>query len=214
MRDITLENYIKRQNGFISEDSIVISEPKQERLQASKGASIQDFIKMVSILVELSLPTVEFIPDEGKILTFDAMKQVNHPVISYNVISREPKLEKKPRYRSNYEEEDKIYEVWGQNFECLIQFNIIASVYNEAEEVMEKFEEIIFQHSAFLLKNGVGKILFKEHTTDSHLDTLRETLSVRSLIYYVEIEKLTVISKEKINEIEILAQKMKDEEEI
>ena len=56
--------------------------------------------------------------------------------------------------------------------------------------------------------------MFDRHLTDSHFDTMRETLSIRNLRYYVEIEKLTVMFKEKINQIEILAQKKKDEEEI
>ena len=59
-----------------------------------------------------------------------------------------------------------------------------------------------------------AEVFFDEHITDSHFDTLRESLSIRSLIYYVEIEKLTVMFKEKINEIELLAQTRKDEEEI
>ena len=42
---------------------------------------------------------------------------------------------------------------------------------------------------------------------------MRETLSIRNLQYYVEIEKLTVMFKEKINQIEIIAQRKKDEEE-
>ena len=48
-----------------------------------------------------------------------------------------------------------------------------------------------------------------------HTDWLsRLTFCVRNLIYYVEIEKLRVIFKEKIKEIEILAQNENDKEEI
>ena len=86
--------------------------------------------------------------------------------------------------------------------------------YPDKEIIMEHFEETIIKHTGFFKKNGVAELIFKEHVTDSHFDTLRESLSIRSLIYYVEIEKLTVMFKEKINEIELLAQIRKDEEEI
>lgn len=212
-----LENYLKHDKSLAINEEIVLAEPldKDKRLRSDKGATLQDFIKMVGTLVELTMPKVEFCPEEGKIISLDAVKTFDNSMITYKVIKRTTDLELKPRFRQGFNnEKDESVEVWGQKFKCLVQFNIFASVYKEAEQVMEKFEEIIFSYTGFLKKNGVREILFKEHSTDSHLDTLRETLSIRSLIYYVEIEKLTVILKEKIKEIEILAQKRKDEEEI
>lgn len=214
-QESVLQSYIKRSDENLKKE-ISLAEPlsPKVRLRADKGATLQDFIKMVSTLVELVMPEVEFCPDEGKIVTLDAVKTFNNPMINYKVIERQTDLELKPRFRQNLNINDnENAEVWGQKFKCLVQFNIFASVYKEAEQVMEKFEEIIFSYTGFLKRNGVREILFKEHKTDSHLDTLRETLSIRSLIYYVEIEKLTVILKEKIKEIEVLAQKRKDEEE-
>jgi hypothetical protein len=203
-----------------TELSIVESHPLSTRQKANKGASLYDFIKMLDKLLELTMPQVKFIPDEGKVLTNDAMTQFNCPVITYQVLKRKCKKEIKPRLREMVTEltEDKTSqrtgEIWGQKFECLVQFNVFASVYSEAEQVMEQFEETIIKHTGFFKKNGVAELFFEEHITDSHFDTLRESLSIRSLIYYVEIEKLTVMFKEKINEIELLAQKRKDEEEI
>ena len=118
----------------------------------------------------------------------------------------------KPRVRETIDEQ--VYagedqrkgEIWGQKFKCIVQFNIFASVYTEAEEVMEKFEELITSYTGFFKKNGVAEVFLQEHFTDEVYENLRETLSVRNLSYYVEIEKLTVIFKEKIKEIEILAQ--------
>ena len=175
---------------------------------------------MLDNLLKLTMPQVKFIPDEGKVMSLDAMTNFDQPVITYQVINRKPKKEIKPRVRELIEEitDDKSSqrtgEIWGQKFECLVQFNVFASVYSEAEQVMEHFEETIIKHTGFFKKNGVAELIFKEHVTDSHFDTLRESLSIRSLIYYVEIEKLTVMFKEKINEIELLAQIRKDEEEI
>lgn len=211
----------QREAIYSAKDKDVISKDGTSvRQKANKSASLYDFIKMVSQLVELTMPNVRFEPDEGKIITLDAMKDFDCPVITYQIINRKPKKEIKARIREsiveNIDDKDdqRKGEIYGQKFECLVQFNIFASVYNDAEQVMESFEEIIIKHSGFLKKNGVAEILFDEHITDSHFDTLRETLSIRNLRYYVEIEKLTVMFKEKIKEIEILAQKRKDEEDI
>lgn len=183
--------------------------------KADKSASIFDLIQMIDKLITLTMPKVKFLPDEGKILDLDMMSNFDEPVITYKVINRKPKAELKPRVRETIVEkvdngEARVGEVYGQKFECLIQFNIFASVYSEAEEVMEKFEELITTYTGFFKKNGVAELFFKEHATDDFYQKLRETLSIRNLIYYVEIEKLTVIFKEKIKEIEILAQKKEE----
>lgn len=199
--------------------SIISSSPKSVIQKSDKGCSLFDCISMIATLVELNMPNVKFEPDEGRVITLDAMNNFDQPVITYCVFERETKLEVKPRFRQTIEEidvedgEKRIGEIWGQKFKCLVQFNIFASVYKEAEQVMEKFEETILKHTGFLKRNGVAEIFFHKHLTDSNFETMRETLSIRNLIYYVEIEKLTVMFKEKIDQIEIIAQKKKDEEE-
>lgn len=199
--------------------SVLPSNPKPSIQKSEKGCTLFECISMIATLVELTMPNVKFEPDEGKVLSLDAMKNFDKPIITYCVSERDSKMEVKPRIRETIEEidvetgEQRVGEVWGQKFKCLVQFNIFASVYKDAEQVMEKFEETILKHTGFLKRNGVAEIFFKKHVTDSHFDTMRETLSIRNLIYYVEIEKLTVMFKEKINQIEIIAQKKKDEEE-
>lgn len=179
--------------------------------KADKSANLFDLIKMINKLVTITMPDVLFIPEEGKVLATDAMNKIEKPFITYKILSRIPKKEIKARIREDIEEisddEDKrAGEVWGQKFECNIQFNIFASVYDKAEEVMEHFEELITSYTGFFKKNGIAEILFKKQYTDESYVNLRETLSVRNLCYYVEIEKLTVIFREKIKEIELLAQ--------
>lgn len=185
-----------------------------ERLKADKGANLFDFIKMVKILVELHMPEVEFCPDEGKMYELDAMNKIDKTIITYRVKNRYPSNELKPRLmEEKNNDKEEVVEIWTQNFEAHVQFNIFSSVYKDAEQVMERFEEIILFHAGFIKKNGISELLFKEHLTDSSFNTLRETLSVRNLLYYVRIQKTTVMLKEKIEEIELIAQKKKDEEE-
>lgn len=212
------EELLKKREDIIEKRkdiSVIQKDGKTIQQKADKAATLFDFIKMVDKLVTLTMPKIKFLPDEGKILDLDMMTNFDEPLITYKVISRKPKSELKPRVRETITEkvsdgDSRVGEIYGQKFECLIQFNVIASVYSEAEEVMEKFEELITTYTGFFKKNGVAELLFREHLTDDFYSKLRETLSVRNLTYYVEIEKLTVIFKEKIKEIEILAQKKEE----
>lgn len=204
------ELYIDKKKDL---DIISKSSTKSQQT-ADKSATLFDFIEMVSRLVTLTMPGTKFIPDEGKVFDLDMMSNFDEPIITYTIKERKPKAELKPRVRQTIVEDEKedgrLGEVYGQKFKCKVQFNIYASVYSEAEEVMEKFEELITTYTGFLKRNGVAEILFDGHYTDDYFTKLRETLSIRNLIYYVEIEKLTVIFKEKIKEIEILAQKKEE----
>lgn len=197
------------------ECEVLKANPRSKPQTANRSATLYQFIEMIDRIMGLTMPKVKFIPDEGKVLDLDSMADFNNPIITYKIIERVPKAELKPRVRESIVEKDEVNgdrvgEVYGQKFKCLVQFNMFASVYKEAEEVMEKFEELITTYTGFFKENGVAEILFKEHSTDNHYAKLRETLSIRNLTYYVEIEKLTVIFKEKIKEIEIMAQKKED----
>ena len=71
----------------------------------------------------------------------------------------------------------------------------------ETDNYIEKFEEIILTYTGYLKEQGVRELYFKEETTDSEYNNFRETLSVRNLNYYVQIEKLTVIFNHRIDDI-------------
>ena len=196
-----LMNDLNEQNGYSK------IKPTNKIQKADKNASLFDFIKMINKMVDVSLKGVKFIPDEGTIINLDSLNKINAPIITYKVISREPKSELKPRYREqiiNENDNEMIGEIWGQQFKCIIQFDIYASVYTKAEEVMTKFEDTFMMFIPFFKKNGVGNIIFKKQFTDDNFQNLRQSLSVRNLQYYVEIEKQTVIFNDKIKEINSL----------
>lgn len=185
------------------------SSPKSIQ-KADKLAKMEDMIAMIQLLVNKTLKdlNIKMVPDDMKKNLLEADEKIDHPYITFHVISREPKTELKPRHREEIneisydKEEQRLGAVFGQSFKCIVQFNIFASEYSLAEQVMERFEEMIFLYTGYLKKNGVGEILFKEQLADEAFDSYREILSVRNLRYYVEIEKLTVVFQEKIKEIE------------
>lgn len=172
--------------------------PSYPPTTAVKSATLDSFMEMIGMLVAKTMKKTkaEFVPDEGARIEVDMAVPIDHPRIYYEVISRKPKSELKPRPREEIHEltaDDgscRQGRVWGQKFECHVQFHIAASDYKQANKVMNDFESLIFNYTAFFKKNGVAEILFEKHFTDRNLDPFRQSLSIRSLQYYVEIERL------------------------
>lgn len=172
---------------------------KIDKQQADKNCDLDGLFAMINKLVVKALKkdNVEFNPDEGARFVVDQQVPINHPIIQFDVISYEPKLELKPRVINQFIEESddkndrwkRHGQVWSQRFKCVIQFNIIGSDYITANKVMRDFEELMFRYSGYFKQQGVAEIVFKSRFSDKNYDYYRQNLSVRSLQYYVEIER-------------------------
>ena len=176
---------------------------------AAKNATVEDFISMVTKLSNKALKSlnVEFYPDEGATIA-DPEKKLEKTAILYRVIERKPKNELKMRHSENIEEvvdektnKKRLGQIWSQRQDCIIQFDIIASDYATANKVMNSFEDMIFQYSGYFKENGIAEIYFKKYFTDTSIDRYRQYLSVRSIQYFVEIEKQTTIFNSTLEEI-------------
>lgn len=179
----------------------------KKMLRADGSASLADFIEMVGLITEHAMDDLKviFLPEENKKNFTDPDVAFNNPVITYKVVHRKPKNELKPMPRETVTEkcdgQDRIGTVYGIRYDCKVQFNIFASEYKLANKVMDKFEELMISYAGYIKQNGVVDMFFTNQYTDSEYNTFRETMSVRNLEYYVEIEKLVVIFNEKVKDI-------------
>ena len=188
-----------------------IKEQKVPRLVADKSASLDDMMVMISELVSKTMKKqkVEFKPDEGVRLSVDQAEKLEHPYIFYKILNCDPLKELKPRVRESILERDidekdaRPGEVYGQLFRCNVQFDILGRDYKEVQAVMNSFEDLIFSYTAYLKRNGVAEIIFTRRLTDSNLDLYRQKCSVRSIQYYVEIEKLFTFYQTEISDITV-----------
>ena len=176
---------------------------------AAKNATVEDFISMVTKLSNKALKSlnVEFYPDEGATIA-DPEKKLEKTAILYRIIERKPKNELKMRHSEDIEEvvdgknnKKRLGQIWSQRQDCIIQFDIVASYYATANKVMNSFEDMIFQYSGYFKENGIAEIYFKKYFTDTSIDRYRQYLSVRSIQYFVEIEKQTTIFNSTLEEI-------------
>ena len=189
-----------------------IAEPVIAPLQADRSCDLPQFIELINTVIERTIKkslNVDFVPDEGARPIVDATEDLTRPRICFSVINREPKLEKKPRLREERIEtsgdtgSDRFISIWGQKFQCTLQFDIYASEYTTANKVMLAFEGLMSAYTSFFKKNGVVELLFQRHYTDHNYKIFRNQISVRSLCYYVEVERLTPIYEGEIFDIEI-----------
>lgn len=176
--------------------------------RAEKSVSLYGFLDMVAKIVDYSMEeyNVVFITDEQRNIIKDPEIATNKAYVSYRVKSRRPHKEYKPIVREEIVEcdehgEQREGQIYGQSFDCIIQFNIFAAENKLANQVMEKFEELMIAYAGFFKKEGVRDLYFKEQVTDEDYNNFRETLSVRNIRYYVQIEKLTVIFNRRVNDI-------------
>ena len=178
--------------------------------RAEKGASMADFFELVKKMVikGLKKERVEIIPNDGPRRVLDPAEKIDHPIIFYKVVSRVPREKNyKPRFREDiYDRNPDGSElrqgaIYGQFFDCEIQFDIVASDYSAADRVMNAFEDAMQKYAGFFKRNGVSEVLFAKQFTDENLDIYRQKMSVRSLIYDVTIERIRLAYDTTITEI-------------
>lgn len=192
----------QQKNSHIGSEEDIVGQNKKQELDkqtADKNASMFDLVKMVAKLVTKTMNKkydVTFKMDEGSRPILDPIEKLEGPQIYYQVISRKP-IEKKPRQRDVFKERtednsDRFGTMLGQKFKCIIQFDVMApkSVNKSIDEVMTNFEDMLLSYTHYFKKNGVAEFYFDNQMTDHNLDAYRQVFSVRSLQYYVEIEKL------------------------
>lgn len=167
------------------------------RQQSKKGTTLEGFIKMLAGIVTKAMKNsnVIFEPYEGTRIKVDQSYPVDNTYICYEVLYRKPFKELKPRERQEVLDVDpdgkaRQGRIWGQRFECLVQFTIMSPDYESANKVMDTFEDIIFNYTSYFKENGVAEILFDNQITDHNYDIYRQAMSIRNLHYKVWIEKL------------------------
>lgn len=194
MSSLTLEDYIKQQTD-VPKDLAASSKFLKEKTQANRNISLEETMELIAELVSKTITKkqdVIFKPDEGARPVLDPEEKIDNPIICYEVIDRHPR-EIKPRIRDIKDENGTFINVWGQKFTSIVQINIFAAKYTDANAVMSDFEELMTSYTSYLKKNGVAEVLFERYMTDRNYDMYRQNMSVRSLQYRIDTEKLSVV---------------------
>ncbi len=219
--DEDFELLIKDQNRIQSTDlTTYTSKPKQQvgYSKAKGNASYDDFITMVKTIVAKALKKykIKVLPGEGTKIYLNPHEKIEGPYIFFNLISRTPAsgsmAQPKPKLREQFVEKDERGNIlhrgniYGQLFDCLIQFNIAAADYETANKVINAFEEAMFKYTGYFKNNGVSDIFFIKQYEDDRMDPFRDKHSIRSLQYNVRLEKIFLMYDDTIQSVNALGQ--------
>jgi hypothetical protein len=193
---LSVKSISKNNSTSVITSNSVIRTSKNSK--ADGNAGLEDLIEMIAELVARSSKmkqlNVKFEADEGAKITSDPSYILNHPFIMYSLLYRRPYKNLKPNFRESFSRDtDKgrqVGSLYAQKMECVVQFDIVACDYKTVNNVMNYFENLMLEGTAYFKSKGVIEVIFQQQLTDKSLENLRDRTSIRSLQYYIIIEKM------------------------
>lgn len=222
--DFVLQQIKQKKNSLLVAQNRSAMRPRKrvDRLRSDRNISFDEFISILVELVEKAFREdgTKMSPDEGAIIN-DREKEINHPYIFFKIVDGVPENELKPRImedrirraksQQDYIPDDKYpveknieeegIEVYRHAFRYTIQFDIFATSYSQANDVLNEFETLMVDYTGYLKQNGVTELLFKERLTDASYSQYREKYSVRSVRYTLKIDKIHVVTHKLIERL-------------
>lgn len=121
------------------------------------------------------------------------LEEVTHPTVVWSINHRVPGppggvAERKPRYRGAENRDDALLEHFGQKMSITYQFDVYDRTSTLANQLMERFEDYLFNITPLLHDIGVDQFTFIEQVNDKQLSTT-ERVAVRSLRYLALFDK-------------------------
>lgn len=144
--------------------------------------------------------------------------------VTYKIVRKEPghvaggpafgpMKETKPRLRDPFVKsegsDDESYEIYGQRFENLVQFDCWAKSNREAEELIEWFEDFLLVIAGPIKKAGLAELKYWARREDQSIAQWKTPLQVRTLVYYLVTEKLIRVKHGLIKTITVGLERIK-----
>ena len=141
-----------------------------ELMKANGNASLLEFLEMVSLIITNTMDDmhVECMPDEkAYIIKDDPVEAINHPIVTFKVNDR--------RHKENFGYKPKLIEtvqnidatgktafIYSERYVSRVQFNIMASEYRHAWEIMERIEDVLLSYAETIKGNGIVEYYFNK----------------------------------------------------
>lgn len=132
-----------------------------------------------------------------------------YPVVVYRLTDRRPAegiAEKRPRHRDTVVDPnspDRYVLLMGQVFDYFVQFDVMAKSNDEADDLLDKFENFILTYTPFFKESGVNQIWFERQLPDDVITAWRDPVFVRSLVYRLRMEKIVPVVVGQLNQVSI-----------
>jgi hypothetical protein len=182
------------------------------RLQAQNSANFDQFTDIVMRLLNAAW-------GEGWGTFCEAFpngtepNSVKLPVITYmlkemvpGVIGNQGTREIKPRHRGSFKQEaDGIgpqhIDVYGRVFDCEVVFEIWEENNTKATELATRFMDFMDMYTGYIKSQGVKEVIFRRYSNEMESGEWKDSISCRSLYYYVRLEHLNEVPSDVIEKV-------------
>jgi len=198
-----------------------------EPLTKSDGnLTLDQFFALMFNVLEVANPELVFAPAYPQYLlpeTREFSKTMENPTalfkntITYMITREEPgslggnnqpfggaTRELTPRHREAIKTSDeKSRSFHGQLFDTLVQFDIWALTNWEVEQLAIWFKRFMMSYRGFFKEMGISELLFWWRGRDDVSSKLKNSLHVRSLVYFVRTEEISYEDDYNLKEVKI-----------
>ncbi len=178
---------------------------------ADGNAQLRDFFEMIGYICESSMDdlNMQYIPFEQALLyTRDADARLHKNTIAYRVVKRThtDKMGYKVRNTSTLLSDDEQRSVnrYTEFFTSTVQFSFLSMNYDEAWDMMDRFEETLTCYASHIREAGIVDFWFENQESFIPNIDFRDIMIVFVLNYTVKTERNTVITNENVRNINIV----------
>jgi len=182
------------------------------RGHAAGNLTLLQFLELVYNILQVEQPDLLFAPAYPNYLipetdahtrTMDNPTESFKDTITFQVTREEPgsiggdkqpfgdTREVVPRLREQVpDSNDELVNIYGQWFDTLVQFDVWSLTNYEVDQMALWFKRFMTIHRNFFKEMGLSEILFWWRGVDDVSSKLRNSLHVRTLVYYIRTEEI------------------------
>ena len=176
---------------------------------ADGNAQVKDFFEIVGLISESSMDdlNIQYMPYEKAALLIKDADFKAYNTIGYKVHDRRHTdgFSYKPRESAEIVDDDerRIVVRYTEHFTTEVDFYFMSTNYDQAWEMMDRFEDAMISYSSHIRKAGICEFYF-DHQLDyiPEID-FREIMIIFVIRYVVKTERNRVITKESVKDIDV-----------
>ena len=98
------------------------------------------------------------------------------------------------------------FDIYKQNFDCIVEFNIRDKTTRSCADIATKFEDILSMHTGLLKKMGVSELFFLKEVPAKYSTYYTEEIPTITLYYYLRLERTYMIKHSVLKDLELQMQ--------